>query len=292
MELKGSKTAEALQSAFASEAQAYTRYMLFAAAAKKAELEQVADIFSEVARNEAEHAEHEFNFLGGFVDTREDLKAAAKREHYEWTEMYPELEKMAREEGFTEIADFFHKISKVEEKHEKLFLQLLESLEKDQYIEGRTAGHSAVDMAQLMLPHQANPAGYVHGGELMKMMDNAAGVVASRHAHTSIVTANVEEINFHHPVRVGDLVLIHAQLSFVSHSSMEVRIKVETEDLTTGFSLQALTAYYNMVALDTNGRPTHVPSLIISTEEEERLFNKRLARYQDNKKRRREPNES
>jgi Acyl-CoA hydrolase len=290
MELKRSKTAEALQSAFAAESQAYTRYMLFAAAARKAELEQIADIFSQVAKNEAEHAEHEFNFLGGFVDTKKNLEAAARREHYEWTEMYPELQKTAREEGFTEIADFFQRMSKVEEKHEKLFLQLLESLKKDQDIEGGTVGHSAIDMAQLMLPHQANPAGYVHGGELMKMMDNAAGVVASRHAHTNVVTANVEEINFHHPVRVGDLVIIHAQLSFVSHSSMEVRLKVETEDLTTGFRLQALTAYYNMVALDTNGRPTHVPPLIISTEEEESLFNKRLARHQD--KKRRKANES
>jgi Rubrerythrin len=93
MELKRSKTAEALQSAFAAESQAYTRYMLFAAAARKAELEQIADIFSQVAKNEAEHAEHEFNFLGGFVDTKKNLEAAARREHYEWTEMYPELQK-------------------------------------------------------------------------------------------------------------------------------------------------------------------------------------------------------
>ena len=283
MELKGSKTAEALQSAFASEALAYTRYINFASAARDADLEQVADIFLEVARNEAEHAEHEFNFLGGAADTEENLRAAAKREHYEWTEMYPGLEKLAREEGFTEIADFFQRMARVEEKHEKLFLQLLENLEKDQPLEGETVGHSAVDMAQLMLPDQANPAGYVHGGELMKMMDNAAGVVACRHAHTSVVTANVDEINFLHPVRVGDLVLIHAQIAFVSQSSMEVRVEVETEDLITGFRMRCVTAYYTMVALDDKGRPARVPSLIISTEEGERLFNEGLARYRDRK---------
>lgn len=285
MELKGSKTAEALQRAFVSETQAHNRYTYFAAAAKKAGLEQVADIFSEVALNEAEHAEHEFNFLGGIADAEENLKAAARREHYEWTEMYPELGNIAWEEGFTEIADFFQRMSKVEKKHEKLFLQLLENLERGQDLEGRTVGHSAVEMAQLMLPHQANPAGYVHGGELMKMMDNAAGVVACRHARTNVVTANVEEINFHHPVRVGGLVLIHAQLTFVSRSSMEVRIELETEDLVTGFRLQALTAYYNMVALDTEGRPMRVPSLIISTEEKEKLFKEGLARYRNRKKR-------
>jgi uncharacterized protein (TIGR00369 family) len=285
MELKGSRTAEALQKAFAAESQAYARYIYFSSAARKAGLEQVADIFLETARNEAEHAEHEFNFLGGIADTKENVRAAANGEHYEWTEVYPRLEKTAREEGFTEIADFFQRMAEVEATHEKRFLQLLESLEKGQAFEGRTVGHSAVDMAQVMLPEQANPAGYVHGGELMKMMDNAAYVVACRHARTNTVTANVEEINFLRPVRVGDLVLIHAQITFVSRSSMEVRVEVETENLFTGQRVQALTAYYNMVALDAEGKPTQVPSLLLSTEEGERLFNEGLARYRSRKAR-------
>ena len=279
--LEGTKTADALRKAFAGESQACNRYTYFAAAAKEAGVEHVADIFLETARNEAEHAEYEFNFLNEIKDVEETLKEAARNEHHEWSEMYPNLEKIAREEGFAEIADFFQRVAKVEKTHEKMFLQLLEALEKNKPFEGRTVGHSAIDMAQLMLPEQANPAGYVHGGELMKMMDNAAGVVACRHARTNVVTANVEEINFHHPVRVGDLVLVNAQISFVSHSSMEICIKVETEDLPTGFRLHALTAYYNMVALDADGKPAHVPSLIISTEAEEKLFNEGLARYEN-----------
>ena len=285
MELEGSRTGEALQKAFAAESQAHARYIYFAAAARKAGLEQVADIFLETARNEAEHAEHEFNFLRGVADTRENLKTAASGEHHEWTETYPRLEKTARQEDFTEIADFFQRMAEVEATHEKRFLQLLESLETGQTLEGRTVGHSAVDMAQVMLPEQANPAGYVHGGELMKMMDNAAYVVACRHGRTNTVTANVEEINFLRPVRVGDLVLIHAQISFVSRSSMEVRVEVETENLFTGQRVQALTAYYNMVALDAEGKPTQVPPVLLSTEEGDRLFDEGLARYENRKKR-------
>jgi uncharacterized protein (TIGR00369 family) len=290
MELEGSSTAKALRSAFAAEAQAHARYSYFAAAARKAGLEQVADIFLETARNEAEHARHELDFIGGVADTRENLKAAASGEHYEWTEMYPRLEETAQEEGFTDIAAFFKRMARVEATHEKRFLQLLESLEKGQPFEGSTVGHSAVDMAQVMLPEQANPAGHVHGGELMKMMDNAAYVVACRHARTNTVTANVEEIEFLRPVRVGDLVSVHAQITFVSRSSMEIRVEIETENLFAGQRVRALTAYYNMVALDAGGNPTQIPSLLLSTEEEESLFDQGLARYR-NRRRRKEQTE-
>ncbi len=116
----------------------------------------------------------------------------------------PEFEKVAREEGFFEIADFFERMGKVEGRHEEIASQLLQSLREDAPPKERTVGHSATSIAQLMLPHQANPAGFVHGGELMKMMDNAAGVVAARHAGTNVVTARVENIDFKSPVRVGN----------------------------------------------------------------------------------------
>jgi acyl-CoA hydrolase len=138
-------------------------------------------------------------------------------------------------------------------------------------------------MAQVMLPDQANPAGFVHGGELMKLMDNAAGVVAARHSRSNIVTAMVEDIIFHNPVRIADLVIIHAKMTFTSRSSMEVQIEVDTESLLAGTRLRALTAYFIMVALDAQGKATEVPPLIISTEAEERLYNEGLARYQARK---------
>jgi acyl-CoA hydrolase/bacterioferritin (cytochrome b1) len=283
MQLKGSKTEENLNKAFARELKARANYTYFCEAAREAGLEQIADMFLATARNEAEHAKHEFMFLGGLGDTMANLKLAIGREHEEATKLYPEAAKVAEEEGFGEIADFFRRMGKVEEKHEKNFRELLETLDKGGTAKGRTVGHSAIKMAQLMLPHQTNPAGFVHGGELMKLTDNAAGVVAARHSRANPVTAMVEDINFHSPVRVGDLVLVHARITFVSRSSMEIRIEVEAEDLLTGKKRHALTAYYIMVAVDLQGKSVEVPPLIVTTEEEERLFNEGLARYQARK---------
>jgi len=283
MQLKGSKTEEILRKAFVRELNARANYTYFAEAAREAGLEQIADMFSATANNEAEHAEHEFKFLGRLGDTAANLKLANGLEHEEATRLYPEAAKVAEEEGLDDIADFFHRMGKVEANHEKNFRELMETLDKGAEFRGRTVGHSAIEMAQLMLPHQTNPAGFVHGGELMKLMDNAAGVVAARHSRANPVTAMVEDINFHSPVRVGDLVLVHGKVTFTSRSSMEVRIEVEAENLLTGKRLPALTAYYVMVAVNLEGKAVEVPPLIVITEEEEKLFNEGLARYKSRK---------
>lgn len=283
MEFKGSKTEGNLRNAFARELQAYSSYMYFASAARDSGFEQIADIFLATAENEAEHARHEFEFLSGVGDIRANLKLALDLEHADATKNYPEAAQVAEEEGFAEIADFFRRMSKVEEKHEKNYLELLETLDKDGVFKGRTVGHSEVYMAQVMLPDQANPAGFVHGGELMKLMDNASGVVAARHSRSNIVTAMVEDITFRNPVRIADLVIIHAKMTFTSRSSMEVQIEIDAERLLAGTRLRALTAYFIMVALDAQGKATEVPPLIISTEAEEKLYNEGLARYQARK---------
>ena len=284
MELKGSKTEDVLQQAFAGELRAGASYTYFASVARQAGLEQIADVFLATARNEAEHAEHDFNFLGGADDIRANLELAINREHEEATKSYPEAAETAEQEGFTEIADFFRRMSKVEANHEKNFRELLAALDEGGDFKGRTVGHSEVWMAQVMLPDQANPAGFVHGGELMKLMDNSAGVVAARHSRTNVVTGSVEDIRFHKPVRVGSLVIIHARLVFTSRSSMTVQVEVETEDLLAGTKTPALTAHFVMVALDAEGRPAAVPPLILSTEEEEKLFNEARAIYQARRK--------
>ncbi len=129
MELKGSKTEKNLLSAFAGESQARNKYTYFASKAKKEGYEQIAAIFQETADNEKEHAELEFKFLKGICDTKANLKAAAEGENYEWTSMYPEFAKIAREEGFTEIAEVFEEIAKVEKEHEKRYKKLLENIE-------------------------------------------------------------------------------------------------------------------------------------------------------------------
>lgn len=123
-----------------------------------------------------------------------------------------------------------------------------------------------------MLPSQANVAGNVHGGEIMKMMDDAAGVVASRHARSNVVTARVESINFYHAIYVGNLVKVSAHVTFVSKHTMEVQVGVVAEDLATGHCAQALTAYFVMVALDREGRPKEVPPLILRTARERQRF--------------------
>jgi len=284
MRLKGSRTEDALRKAFAREVHVDSIYTYFADAARKAGLDQVADIFSATAQNEAEHAEHEFKFLGGLGDTQDNLKLAIGREHEEASKLYPEAAQIAEEEGFDEIADFFRRMGKVEKRHEENFRQLIEALREKKELKGKTVGHSAVEMAELMLPHHSNPAGIVHGGELMKMMDNAAGVVAARHSLANPVTGMVHNIRFLNPVHVGEVVLIHAKLTFVGHTSMEVLVEIDAQNLGTEERRPAMTAHYIMVATDDKSKPIGVPPLIVVTEEEERLFNEGLARYQEVKK--------
>jgi len=154
MELKGSKTEKSLLAAFAGESQARNKYTYFASAAKKAGLEQMAGIFLETADNEKEHAERIFSFLKGVGDTNANLKAAAEGEHYEWTEMYPEFEKVAREEGFTKIAEFFHEVAEVEEEHEKRYNALRKNLE-----EGKVFKRDEV------VKWKCRNCGYVHTGK-------------------------------------------------------------------------------------------------------------------------------
>jgi len=280
MELKGSKTEANLLNAFSRELHAKARYEYFAAAAREAGLEQVADIFWATAQNEAEHARHEFQFLGGAGETKANLILSVAREHEEATNLYPAAADTAKKESFAEIDDFFRRMGQVEERHEKNFHEILETLEKGGTFRGRTVGHSALEMAQVMLPLQANPAGFVHGGELMKLMDNCAGVVAVRHCRTNIVTATVEDIRFQSAVRVGDLAIVRGKITFTSRSSMEVRIDVEAEDLLSGQKRPAVTAHFVMVALGADGRPVEVPPLILSTEEEQKLFDEGQARYE------------
>ncbi|MCD8180216.1 MAG: acyl-CoA thioesterase [Firmicutes bacterium] len=141
-------------------------------------------------------------------------------------------------------------------------------------------------LAQMVLPMQANPAGNVHGGEIMKMMDSAAGVAAQKHAHTNCVTARVEELNFKKPVLVGELVTCKSQVIYAGHSSMEVFVTVESEDLITGKRQIALTAFFTMVSLDKNGKPSPIPPL---TYDEDNAYEGKL--YKEGEKRYKSHNE-
>ncbi|MGI6435458.1 MAG: rubrerythrin [Syntrophomonadaceae bacterium] len=132
MELKGSKTEQNLWQAFAGESQARNKYDYYASQAKKDGYEQIAEFFSESALNEKEHAKRFFKILmgGSIPGTEENLVDAARGEHEEHTKMYPEFERIAREEGFDEIADIFKAIAAVEVEHEKRYLKVYQSIKR------------------------------------------------------------------------------------------------------------------------------------------------------------------
>ena len=154
MELKGSKTEQNLMTAFAGDSQARNKYTFFASQAKKDGYEQIAAIFQETADNEKEHAKLWFKLLNGGAigSTEENLKAAAAGENYEWTDMYAEFAKTAKEEGFARIAYLFEEVGKIEKEHEERYLKLLENVKEGKVFEAgevkiwkcRNCGHIVV----------------------------------------------------------------------------------------------------------------------------------------------------
>jgi acyl-CoA hydrolase len=132
------------------------------------------------------------------------------------------------------------------------------------------------------MPAHAGPGGvFVHGGEIIKLMDTAAGLVALRHARTQVVTLRVEAINFLSPIRVGNYVTVLARLTYTSHSTMEIQVKVTAEHVIKEKRWEALTAYFIFAALDEKGKPAKVPPLNLQNEEEQKLFDAGKKRYSD-----------
>ncbi|MDP8253243.1 MAG: rubrerythrin family protein [Candidatus Kaelpia aquatica] len=166
-DLKGTKTEKNLLTSFAGESQARNRYTYFASVAKKAGYEQIAAIFIETAENEKEHAKKFFKYLeGGDVeivttfpagvigDTAANLLASAKGENEEWTKLYKEAEAVAREEGFSDVADTFKEIAEVEEQHEKRYRKLLTNVK-----DGKVFKRDEV------VKWKCRNCGYVHEGK-------------------------------------------------------------------------------------------------------------------------------
>lgn len=133
MELKGSRTEANLMAAFAGESQARNKYTFYASKAKKDGYEQIAAIFEETANNEKEHAKMWFKELhdGQVPDTLDNLNDAADGENYEWTDMYAEFAKVAREEGFTQIAAKFEMVGAIEKEHEERYRKLIGNIENN-----------------------------------------------------------------------------------------------------------------------------------------------------------------
>lgn len=135
---------------------------------------------------------------------------------------------------------------------------------------GRPVRESQVVMARQMMPNDANPWGAVHGGTIMKMVDEAAGSAAIRHARCRVATAAVDYMSFLHPVQVGDLVTVVASVNDVGRTSMEVGVRVEAENMISGECHHTSSAYVVMVALDEVGNPVDVPPVIPETPDEQR----------------------
>ncbi len=129
-ELKGSKTEQNLIAAYSGESRATNKYAYYASRARKDGYQQIADIFEETSRNEREHAKMWFKLFAGIHSTEENLRDAAAGENDEWTDMYPEFARVAREEGFEEIAKMFEAVAGVEKEHEDRYRKLIANMEE------------------------------------------------------------------------------------------------------------------------------------------------------------------
>ena len=123
-----------------------------------------------------------------------------------------------------------------------------------------------------MFPSDANPAGNVFGGEILKHIDMVAGIVAQRHSQSNAVTVCMDSVNFIKPVFVGNVLKLNARINYVHNSSMEIEVKVESEDIVSGIKTITGTAFVTFVALGENGKPKHVPKLALKTDDDRKKF--------------------
>ena len=136
--------------------------------------------------------------------------------------------------------------------------------------EPKPVRESNVMLSQLMQLTDANHLGYVHGGAIMRLVDEAAGIAATKHAGRPAVTVAIDSMRFYSPVHVGNLVTLRASINYVGRTSMEVGVRVEAEDLLTGEVTHTNTAFCVYVALGSDGRPVPVPLLVAETADERR----------------------
>jgi len=135
-------------------------------------------------------------------------------------------------------------------------------------MEGKKVKDSSVIMSHAVSPQDANVAGNVHGGVIMKHIDTAAGVVAARHARCNAVTASIDRLDFHNPAFIGELLTIKASLNLVGKTSMEIGARVEAENPFTGEKRHIASAYLTFVALDENHQPKEIPPLVLEDADE------------------------
>ncbi|MDP4261929.1 MAG: acyl-CoA thioesterase [Bacteroidota bacterium] len=144
----------------------------------------------------------------------------------------------------------------------------------------KKASDSLTLMTEIVLPNDTNTFGNLMGGRLMYWMDIAAAIASQKHCNAPVVTASVDNISFQNPIKLGNVVHIEAKITRAFTTSMEVYLKVWSEDLSRQFQYNSNEAYYTFVALDPNKKPLPVPQIVPETEEEKKLFDGALRRRQ------------
>lgn len=142
----------------------------------------------------------------------------------------------------------------------------------DPRLPAKCSSESQVILSQQMMPSDANPLGNVHGGYIMKLVDEAGGLAAMRHARRPVVTIAMDSMTFLSPVKVGHLLTLRSSVNWVGRSSIEVGVRVEAENPVTGEITHTNSAFAVFVALDDAGKPTSVPPLVLETEEDRRRW--------------------
>lgn len=133
-------------------------------------------------------------------------------------------------------------------------------------------------LSEVMMPVHANHYGSVHGGTILKLVDDAAFVAATKHARRNVVLASMDHMVFRHPVNIGDMLNIKASLCYVGRSSMDIEVEIEAEKLKEGRTVKIGSANLTMVALDKHGKPAEVPRIILKTAEEKKKSAQAFAR--------------
>jgi acyl-CoA hydrolase len=145
-------------------------------------------------------------------------------------------------------------------------------------VAGKPASASRVEMVEVVLPNDANPLGNILGGRVMHLMDIAAAIAAHRHTNSYVVTASVDYVDFRTPIRVGELIVLKSSVNRVFRTSMEVGVKVFSENVLTGQRKHTSSAYVTFVAIDEHGRPKPAPPLILRTAQDRRRYREAGAR--------------
>ncbi|HEY2431910.1 MAG TPA: acyl-CoA thioesterase [Vicinamibacterales bacterium] len=132
----------------------------------------------------------------------------------------------------------------------------------------KRAGESATQMVQVVLPNDANPLGFILGGTVMHLIDIAGAIACHRHTRTLLVTAAVDGLQFLHPIKVGDLIILESRVTAAWSTSLEVEVEVFSEAITTGVRRMTSRAYLTFVSIDTEGRRVPIPPLLLETDTE------------------------